>query len=108
MPLIEELPVTAGSHSRTSHGWAYVPDTGFDASRTAISASAPRNKRLARDAHRHPGFSADTSAKQQKAIAAKLADLEKENWKDAAPIPVPTSTVTKSMFSSCHSVVCTR
>lgn len=96
MPLIEELPVTAGAHTRTSHGWAYVPDVRFDASRTAVGASAPRNKRLAREATRHAGVGRDVTVKQAKAVAARIADLDKENWKDAAPIPVPTATVTKT------------
>ena len=93
MPLIEELPVT-GTKVRTTHGWAYVPDTGFESSRAALGASAPRYKRFAREAHRQVG--ADTSAKQAKAIASRLAELDKENYKDAAPIPVPTGSVTKS------------
>ncbi|KAL9110423.1 MAG: hypothetical protein Q9227_004967 [Pyrenula ochraceoflavens] len=82
MPLIEELPVT--SNARTSHGWAYVPDTGRDPAKIALQTGT-RKRGTIRDA---AGGRDNISAKQQKAVQARLAELEKENYKDTT-IPVP-------------------
>ena len=80
MPLIEELPTT--TTQRASHGWAYVPDTGFP-----IAAVQPSTRK--RGAARDPTSSATATAKQQKAIQQRLNDLDKENYKDVQiPIPV--------------------
>ena len=82
MPLIEELPNS--SVSRTTHGWAYVPDTGRDPAKINIPTGT-RKRGAVRDA----ASSRDNiSAKQQKAVQARLAELEKENFKDTT-IPIP-------------------
>lgn len=80
MPLIEELPTT--TTIRASHGWAYVPDTG------PTKAILPGNRKrgAARESATNRG---DGSAKQAKIVQARLADLEKENYKDTT-IPIPT------------------
>ena len=80
MPLIEELPTT--STTRASHGWAYVPDTG---PAKALLQPGGRKRGVGRDGAANRG---DVSAKQQKIVQARLADLEKENYKDTA-IPIP-------------------
>ena len=77
MPLIEELPVVQSN--RVSHGWAYVPDTG-----PGIAAVQPGTRK--RGALREAA--GVTSAKHQRAIEKRLADLEKENHKEV-PIPIP-------------------
>ena len=81
MPLIEELPTT--TTTRASHGWAYVPDTGPT---KAILPPGNRKRGAARDSAANRG---DGSAKQAKIVQARLADLEKENYKDTV-IPIPS------------------
>jgi hypothetical protein len=80
MPLIEELPTATAT--RVSHGWAYVPDTGPAKS---ILPPGSRKRGTVRDGATNRG---DGSAKQAKIIQARLADLDKENYKDAN-IPIP-------------------
>jgi zinc finger HIT domain-containing protein 1 len=80
MPLIEELPTTTAS--RVSHGWAYVPDTG---PAKAILPPGSRKRGAARDGAANR---ADGTAKQAKIVQARLADLDKENYKDTT-IPIP-------------------
>ena len=80
MPLIEELPTT--NATRISHGWAYVPDTG---PAKAILPPGGRKRGAARDGAANR---ADGSAKQAKILQARLADLDKENYKDTT-IPIP-------------------
>lgn len=80
MPLIEELPTT--NATRISHGWAYVPDTG---PAKAILPPGGRKRGTARDG---AGNRADGTAKQAKLLQARLADLDKENYKDTT-IPIP-------------------
>lgn len=82
MSLIEELPTT--STTRATHGWAYVPDVGHDLSKTAIQ-TGPRKRGAARDLS---GGRGDVSVKHKKAIQSRLAELEKENYKDTT-IPIP-------------------
>lgn len=85
MPLIEELPTT--TTSRASHGWAYVPDTG------PAKAILPGTRK--RGATRNTATNrGDGSAKQAKIVQTRLADLEKENYKDTA-IPIPTKAKEK-------------
>ena len=79
MPLIEELPTTTAA--RVSHGWAYVPDTG---PAKAVIPPGSRKRGAARDG---TASRADGSAKQAKIIQARLADLDKENYKDST-IPI--------------------
>jgi zinc finger HIT domain-containing protein 1 len=89
MPLIEELPTTTAT--RISHGWAYVPDTG---PAKAILPPGSRKRGAAKDS---AGNRADGSAKQAKIIQARLADLDKENYKDTA-VPIPPRTKDKGSF----------
>ena len=79
MPLIEELPTT--TTVRVTHGWAYVPDTR--PLKSALPAGG-RKRAPARDV----GGVKDLTARQQKATQSRLAELEKENHKDAI-IPIP-------------------
>ena len=81
MPGIEVLP---NSTSISAPGWAYVPDTGYDPSKTAIQPSGAR-KRAARTAGLTDG---DTSTRQQNATLRHLAELDKDNHRDVQ-IPVP-------------------
>ena len=80
MPLIEELPTT--NTTRASHGWAYVPDTG------PAKAILPPGSRKRGAARESAANRSDGSAKQAKIIQARLAGLEKENYKDAT-IAIP-------------------
>ncbi|KAI4102531.1 MAG: hypothetical protein L6R37_004358 [Teloschistes peruensis] len=81
MPSIEVLPNSA---SISAPGWAYVPDLGYDPSKSAIQPSGAR-KRAARTAGIAGG---DTSTRQQNAILRHLAELDKDNHRDVQ-IPVP-------------------
>jgi zinc finger HIT domain-containing protein 1 len=81
MPLIEELPTTTAT--RISHGWAYVPDTGPT---KAILPPGSRKRGAARDG---ATSRADGAAKQAKVIQARLADLDKENYKETT-IQIPS------------------
>lgn len=81
MPGIEVLP---NSTSISAPGWAYVPDNGFDPSKTAIQPSGAR-KRAARTAGLAAG---DTTARQQNATLKHLLELDKDNHRDIQ-IPVP-------------------
>ncbi|KAL9000662.1 MAG: hypothetical protein Q9169_000698 [Polycauliona sp. 2 TL-2023] len=81
MPGIEVLP---NSTSISAPGWAYVPDNGFDPSKTVIQPSGSR-KRAARTAGLAAG---DTSARQQNATLKHLLELDKDNPRDVQ-IPVP-------------------
>ncbi|KAI4247441.1 MAG: hypothetical protein L6R40_001389 [Gallowayella cf. fulva] len=81
MPSIEVLP---NSTSISAPGWAYVPDVGYDPSKTAIQPSGAR-KRAARTAGIAGG---DTTARQQNANLKHLLELDKDNHRDVQ-IPVP-------------------
>ncbi|MCJ1229164.1 hypothetical protein MMC12_005829 [Toensbergia leucococca] len=76
MPQIEVLP---NSTSMSAPGWAYVPDTGYDPSKAAIQPSGAR-KRAARSSAFAGG---DTSIRQQNAVLKHLAELDKDNHRDA-------------------------
>lgn len=93
MPLIEELPTTAAT--RVSHGWAYVPDT--QPTKTIL----PPGSRKRGAAREGAANRADGSAKQAKIIQARLADLDKENYKDAT-IPIPPRAKEKGSSRVCH------
>ena len=81
MPLIEVLP---NSTSISAPGWAYVPDTGYDPSKAPIQPGArKRNARVL-----GPG-GADTTARQNTAVLKRLADLDKDNFKDVQ-IAIPS------------------
>ncbi|KAL3418989.1 HIT zinc finger [Phlyctema vagabunda] len=65
-------------------GWAYVPDTGVNAS---VTASQPSSRKRARNTQ--PNASAhETTAKQDAKTLRELAALERENHRDVS-IPVP-------------------
>ncbi|KAI4227267.1 MAG: hypothetical protein L6R36_002536 [Xanthoria steineri] len=81
MPGIEVLPNSA---SITAPGWAYVPDNGFDPSKTALQPSGAR-KRAARTTGLAAG---DTTARQQNATLKHLLELDKDNHREVQ-IPVP-------------------
>ncbi|KAL8808454.1 MAG: hypothetical protein Q9182_000004 [Xanthomendoza sp. 2 TL-2023] len=81
MPSIEILP---NSTSITAPGWAYVPDNGYDPSKTAIQPSGAR-KRAARTS---TIAGSDTTARQQNAVLKHLLELDKDNHRDVQ-IPVP-------------------
>ena len=73
MAYIEEV---ANSASVSAPGWAYVPDTGFDPSKAPIQPSArKRNARVQQGG-------GDTTARQSNAILKRLAELDKDNFKD--------------------------
>ncbi|KAF4625793.1 hypothetical protein G7Y89_g12374 [Cudoniella acicularis] len=70
----------ANSKAPAAPGWAYVPDTGVNASVTALQ---PRKR-----ARNQTGTPHDTTAKQDAKILRELAALDRENHKDVS-IPVP-------------------
>ncbi|KAL8736674.1 MAG: hypothetical protein Q9166_000040 [cf. Caloplaca sp. 2 TL-2023] len=75
MPGVEVLP---NSTSISAPGWAYVPDNGYDPSKTAIQPSGAR-KRAARTSGIAGG---DTTARQQNATLKHLLELDKDNYRD--------------------------
>ncbi|KAL8946040.1 MAG: hypothetical protein Q9222_007513 [Ikaeria aurantiellina] len=88
MPSIEVLP---NSTSISAPGWAYVPDNGYDPSKTAIQPSGSR-KRAARTSGIAGG---DTTTRQQNATLRHLNELDKDNHRDVQ-IPVPARFKEKS------------
>ena len=82
MPHVEVLPNSAAS---VAPGWTYVVDTGYDPSKVAIN---PKNKKRA--AAQPGGLRGENelSARQQTAIARRIAELERDNDpKQVIPIP---------------------
>ncbi|RDW78552.1 putative HIT finger domain protein [Aspergillus mulundensis] len=79
---VEVLPNTSGKGSHATPGWTYVPDKGFDPAKAAIAPTTGR-KRGIRDPSR-----TDVSSRQANAIVRHLAELDRENHKDAA-IAIP-------------------
>ncbi|EMD97478.1 hypothetical protein COCC4DRAFT_64556 [Bipolaris maydis ATCC 48331] len=74
MPYVEVLPNSA---TTVAPGWTYVVDTGYDPSKVAIN---PKNKKRAAAAT--PGGQRgenELSARQQTAIARRIAELERDN-----------------------------
>lgn len=74
MPHVEVLP---NSTATVAPGWTYVVDTGYDPSKVAIN---PKNKKRAAAAT--PGGQRaenELSARQQTAIARRIAELERDN-----------------------------
>jgi len=74
MPHVEVLPNSAAT---VAPGWTYVVDTGYDPSKVAIN---PKNKKRA--AATTPGGQRgenELSARQQTAIARRIAELERDN-----------------------------
>ncbi|MCJ1330907.1 hypothetical protein MMC10_007594 [Thelotrema lepadinum] len=73
--------VVEASRKPSQPGWDYIVDTGFDPSKAPITPA--NRKRTARNA------GGDTTAKQNLAIAKRVAELEKENARDVQ-IPIPS------------------
>lgn len=78
---VEEVP---DSTAALTPGWtyAYVPDTGFDPAKAAITPALGRKRGV-----REPAGRGDLSSRQQTAIIRHLAELDRENHRDV-PIPV--------------------
>ncbi|KAL6709477.1 hypothetical protein ACN47E_001412 [Coniothyrium glycines] len=74
MPHVEVLPNSAAS---VAPGWTYVVDTGYDPSKVAIN---PKNKKraAAQPASARAGDN-ELSARQQTAIARRIAELTRDN-----------------------------
>lgn len=73
MPHVEVLPNSAAS---VAPGWTYVVDTGYDPSKVAIN---PKNKKRAAAAASGQRGENELSARQQTAIARRIAELERDN-----------------------------
>ncbi|KAH9218927.1 hypothetical protein DL95DRAFT_457759 [Leptodontidium sp. 2 PMI_412] len=73
----------ANSKTAPAPGWAYVPDTGINAS---VSALQPSSRKRARN--QNVASSHETTARQDAKILRDLAALDRENAKDVS-IPVP-------------------
>ncbi|KAF2266198.1 hypothetical protein CC78DRAFT_578525 [Lojkania enalia] len=81
MPHVEVLP---NATSAAAPGWHYVVDTGFDPSKVAIN---PKDRKRAA-ARGGPRTDNELSARQQTAIARRIAELERDNDpKQSIPIP---------------------
>lgn len=91
MYTVEELP---DSSTALTPGWTYVPDTGFDPAKAAITPALGRKRRTG-DAG-GGGGGGDLSARQKNAIIRHLAELDRENHRDV-PIPVRASTGGRGM-----------
>ncbi|KAF1362367.1 hypothetical protein EJ07DRAFT_106774 [Lizonia empirigonia] len=82
MPHVEVLPNSAAT---VAPGWTYVVDTGYDPSKVAIN---PKNKKRAAAAPGTHRSDNDLSARQQTAIARRIAELERDNDpKQSIPVP---------------------
>jgi zinc finger HIT domain-containing protein 1 len=73
MPHVEVLPNSAAS---VAPGWTYVVDTGYDPSKVAIN---PKNKKRAAAQTGGQRGENELSARQQTAIARRIAELERDN-----------------------------
>jgi zinc finger HIT domain-containing protein 1 len=73
MPHVEVLPNSAAS---VAPGWTYVVDTGYDPSKVAIN---PKNKKRAAAQPGGQRGENELSARQQTAIARRIAELERDN-----------------------------
>ena len=73
MPHVEVLP---NSTAAVAPGWTYVVDTGYDPSKVAIN---PKNKKRAAAAPSGQRGENELSARQQTAIARRIAELERDN-----------------------------
>jgi hypothetical protein len=73
MPHVEVLPNSAAS---VAPGWTYVVDTGYDPSKVAIN---PKNKKRAAAQPGSQRGENELSARQQTAIARRIAELERDN-----------------------------
>ncbi|OAL46289.1 hypothetical protein IQ07DRAFT_201930 [Pyrenochaeta sp. DS3sAY3a] len=73
MPHVEVLPNSAAS---IAPGWTYVVDTGYDPSKVAFN---PKNKKRAAAALGGLRGENELSARQQTAIARRIAELQRDN-----------------------------
>ncbi|EAT80462.2 hypothetical protein HBI56_189640 [Parastagonospora nodorum] len=73
MPHVEVLPNSSAS---VAPGWTYVVDTGYDPSKVAIN---PKNKKRAAAQPGGQRGENELSARQQTAIARRIAELERDN-----------------------------
>ncbi|CZT03007.1 hypothetical protein WAI453_012227 [Rhynchosporium graminicola] len=73
----------ANSKTAPAPGWAYIPDTGVNASVAALQPSSRKRARNQTVASSH-----ETTARQDAKILRELASLDRENAKDVS-IPVP-------------------
>ena len=73
MPHIEVLP---NSGNAPAPGWAYVADTGYDPSKVAIN---PKDRKRVSIRPGGPISGNELSARQQNAIARRIAELERDN-----------------------------
>ncbi|KAE8442287.1 hypothetical protein EG329_003487 [Mollisiaceae sp. DMI_Dod_QoI] len=75
--------VALNSRANAAPGWAYIPDTGVNASVTALQPSSRKRAR-----NQHVASNQETTAKQDAKILRELAALDRENHRDVS-IPVP-------------------
>ncbi|CZR50603.1 uncharacterized protein PAC_00477 [Phialocephala subalpina] len=75
--------VALGTRANAAPGWAYIPDTGVNASVTALQPSSRKRAR-----NQHVASHQETTAKQDAKILRELAALDRENHRDVS-IPVP-------------------
>lgn len=84
----------ANSKATAAPGWAYVPDTGVNAS---VAALQPGRAKRARNTN--IATSSDTTAKQDAKLIRELEELTKENHREVAiPIPLKKGGVGRGMF----------
>ena len=82
MPHVEVLPNSAAA---IAPGWTYVVDTGYDPSKVAIN---PKDRKRAAARPGGPRGENELSARQQTAIARRIAELERDNDpKQSIPVP---------------------
>ncbi|KAF2198987.1 hypothetical protein GQ43DRAFT_474056 [Delitschia confertaspora ATCC 74209] len=98
MPLIEVLP---NSGAVRAPGYAYVADTGYDPSKVAIN---PKDRKRVSHRPGGPPSGNELSARQQTAIARRIAELQRDN--DPKQIinppvkPIPKTSATKKILLS--------
>ena len=83
MQLIQELPVTTKAAEKP--GWAYVPDTGHDPSRTPLMPSPGKRSTRNVSSSAAVGGAAGgdrQTARQRSKVAQHLASLDRENHRD--------------------------
>jgi zinc finger HIT domain-containing protein 1 len=73
----------ANSKAATAPGWAYVPDTGINASVAALQPTSRKRARNQPLPSQH-----ETTAKQDAKILRELAALDRDAPRDAIPVPV--------------------
>jgi zinc finger HIT domain-containing protein 1 len=84
MPLLEVLP---NSSTTSAPGWAYVPDTGLDPVKAGHVPRNPRKRVAGGGTGGAHGI--DLTARQQAALTKRLAELDRDNARDAT-IAIPS------------------